>query len=552
MAEEWNPHVTGVVVTMDAAKRQGTIVGPGRTPGKGRFQVSAYWGLIEVGSGYRIVQLYYKLKPEAYTTYKQLTECNDKTQPAVLGLTDCLSGAHENPYAMGYSTFGVMSMYCDGDRPLTTLSGLSCKNRILYRPTHVRNSGHVADTSAKYYKAYGRAGSYFRVFNSKYKTKTQSAASAWKNQAGLKKTVSDSESSSSIGIYSTALNPAALSAQADAVFASMQRTLDNSPEWRRERNFVPNRRPNGMPNFAALRDLVQETLKTAGWPQSQITAFLESKGVKINTSTPVRAGGITGGGGGHSNPINSPPKPPVAPTPAVTKVVVRAPYGFAKPATKAPDNRPQIVQNYTTYVKDSSAPEGIKAVKGQDIFVFPYTPNNISYSGLGSKWDSIDRQGNFPIVEWSSWDLMRCEMEFLVAEDRTEGATQVPDGLFVSVQDRLNTLRRMSQRQAAVSVFNLDDLFRVQVKRAKETGKALQFVIADLSFTSTRRSIDSVEKEITAASVKLTLQEIPIEKVNLVKMSPPIMSTPIIPARSTPGDEPPADSLFENGLRMTK
>ena len=147
---------------------------------------------------------------------------------------------------------------------------------------------------------------------------------------------------------------------------------------------------------------------------------------------------------------------------------------------------------------------------------------------------------------------MRCEMEFLVAEDRTEGTTQVPDGLFVSVQDRLNTLRRMSQRQAAVSVFNLDDLFRVQVKRAKETGKALQFVIADLSFTSTRRSIDSVEKEITAASVKLTLQEIPIEKVNLVKMSPPIMSTPIIPARSTPGDEPPSDALFDQGLRMTK
>ena len=548
MAQEWNPNVTGAVVTMDAASRQGTIVGPGRTPGKGRYQASAYWGLIEYGSSYRIVQLYYKLKPEAYTTYRQLTECNDKSQPAMLVHGDCVSGAYENPYARSYSTFGVMAMYCDGDRPLTTLAGLSCKNRILYRPTHVRNSGHVVDGNAKYYKVYGRAGFYWQVFSSKFKTKTQSAASAWKNQAGKKETVSESESSSSIGIYSTALNPAAMAAMADAVFAAMQRTLDNSPEWRRERNFVPNRLPNGMPNFAALRDLVQETLSAKGWSQSQITAFLESKGVKINTSTTVRGGGNTGGGGGQSNPLNNPPKPPVAPTPAVTKVVVRAPYGFAKPATKAPDNRPQIVQNYTTYVKDSSADGGVKAVKGQDIFVFPYTPNNVSYSGLGSKWDSIDRQGNFPIVEWSSWDLMRCEMEFLVAEDRTEGATQVPDGLFVSVQDRLNTLRRMSQRQAAVTVFNLDDLFRVQVKRAKETGKALQFVIADLSFTSTRRSIDSVEKEITAASVKLTLQEIPIEKVSLVKMSPPAMSNPIVPKKPPSGDETPADPIFSDGF----
>lgn len=533
-----------VDVTMDAAVSPGTTQtspGSGRRPGRtgrSKYTATVRWGLVVNGNSYKVVQLWYKLQPTSTNSYNAVKD---------------RSGNHMAVYAPGCSKMSfrrvaqgnlpnMFGATVNGE-PISDTQGLYCSDEKLYEPFKVTRTHPVPDYSAKYYRDFG---GHFYVYRSTYATKVQSGAAAWKN------TVKYGDSADIPVIYSTALNPAALSAQADAIFAAMQKTLDADPEWRAARNIAPNRLPNGMPNFAALRELVQETLSAKGWPQSQITAFLVSKGVKINTSTPVRGGGNTGGGGGHSNPVNNPPKPPVAPTPAVTKVVVRAPYGFAKPATKAPDNRPQIVQNYTTYVKDSSAPEGIKAVKGQDIFVFPYTPNNVSYSGLGSKWDSIDRQGNFPIVEWSSWDLMRCEMEFLVAEDRTEGTTQVPDGLFVSVQDRLNTLRRMSQRQAAVSVFNLDDLFRVQVKRAQETGKALQFVIADLSFTSTRRSIESVEKEITAASVKLTLQEIPIEKVNLVKMSPPIMSTPIIPARSTPGDEPPSDGLFSNGIRLIK
>lgn len=528
---------------MDAAVSAGTTQsapGSGRRPGRGgpsKYTATVRWGLVVNGSSYKVVQLWYKLQPSTYTSYYQVKG---------------LSGNHLSVYGPGCSKDGYRRVAVSDLPPmyganvngvnLSTTSGLYCSKNKLFKPFQVTRTHPVPDYSAKYYRDYG---GHFYVYRSTYDTKVQSAAAVWKNSVLYG---TGGGSTDIPAAYFDGLNPAALSASSDAVFAAAQATLDASPEWRAARNIAPNRLSNGMPNFAALRDLVQTVLSSKGWPESQITAFLASKGVKINTSTPVRGGGNTGGGGGQSNPVNNPPKPPVAPTPAVTKVVVRAPYGFAKPATKAPDNRPQIVQNYTTYVKDSSADGGVKAVKGQDIFVFPYTPNNVSYSGLGSKWDSIDRQGNFPIVEWSSWDLMRCEMEFLVAEDRTEGTTQVPDGLFVSVQDRLNTLRRMSQRQAAVSVFNLDDLFRVQVKRAQETGKALQFVIADLSFTSTRRSIDSVEKEITAASVKLTLQEIPVEKVSLVKMSPPVMSTPVIPKKPTSGDEPPSDPLFSDGF----
>lgn len=537
-------------ITMDPAKSAGTMdyAGSRAQSIQVKFTATAYWGLIKTsysaGSSpsYRIVQLWYKMRPQFSTFYKPVT--TEYGGQHGVGARHCVNnGKHEawDRNAEPSNSLSLHEMFVDG-KPLSSYSDLYCENSLLFKAVRIDRRYPSADRSVMYYRH--SAGRY-SVYNSGYDKRAQNAAMGWKLASGptnspLLRDGADLPFGNIPDIFTTGTNPAETAALGDALFAAAQADLDASPKWRDARNLIHNRLPNGMPNYAVLRDLVQTVLSGKGWTESQITAFLASKGVKINTKTPNRGG---------SQPTGiSPPKPAIAPTPAVTKVVVRAPYGFAKPATKAPDNRPQLIQNYTTYVKDSSVDGGVKAVNGQDIFVFPYTPNNVSYSGLGSKWDSIDREGNYPIVEWSSWDLMRCEMEFLVAEDRTEGTTQVPDGLFVSVQDRLNTLRRMSQRQAAVSVFNLDDLFRVQVKRAKETGKALQFVIADLSFTSTRRSIDSVEKEITAASVKLTLQEIPMEKVSIVKMSPPTMSQPVVPRRTAPDEEPEPDPLFEWGL----
>lgn len=283
-----------------------------------------------------------------------------------------------------------------------------------------------------------------------------------------------------------------------------------------------------------LRVIARRILDERGYSASNIDWFFNPRNnpgiLKITSpagsSSPSRnIGNGSGSGGGVSRPNTF-----VAPTPAVTRVVVRAPFGYSRPPDRAPDQRPQIIQNYTDYIRDASYSGGYREVNGQDIFVFPYVPNNISYSGLGSQWTEIERQGNYPIVEWAKWDLMKVEMEFLLAEERVEsGGTLVPDGIFNSVQGRLNTLRRMSQRRAAVSVFNLDDLFRVQIKRAAQTGKAMQFVIADLSVNASRRSLNSISKEITAATVKLTLQEIPIEAVTIVRMSPPKMTDPVVP-----------------------
>ena len=529
-------------VTMTNARASGTIVSSFGRRGRGggtQFSASSYWGLVKRGENdYEIVQIYYK----ATTTQNLYLRAFLNGAQVNTGVGAGSACTTKDTYARlpdaQYDDIIWTGLKNSYGQPIPRGSSMYCRNKLLYQYAEVPLRTPSLNTTTRYYR---RDPGVFLVYTT-YSPKIQSAAVQWKNEYGK------GGSGSSSGATSADISSIPNIFYPDlSVFLEADAILNADPDYKRALSLAPNRLPNGMPNFVALRTTIRTALERKGWPTSQINAFLVSKGVKIDSTSTRLPGG--GSGGGQSNRLNNPPKPAVAPTPAVTKVVVRAPYGFAKPATKAPDNRPQIVQNYKTYVKDNSADNGIKESQGQDIFVFPYTPNNISYSGLGSKWNNIDRAGNFPIVEWSSWDLMRCEMEFLVAEDRIDGSTRVPDGMFVSVQNRLNTLRRMSQRQAAVTVFNLDDLFRVQVKRAQQTGKALQFVIADLSITSTRRSIDSVEKEITAASVKLTLQEIPIEKVTLVKMSPPIMSKPVTPSKPGSNDDGDSDPLFTDGWR---
>ena len=327
-----------------------------------------------------------------------------------------------------------------------------------------------------------------------------------------------------------------------AMRSNMQALLSQDSTYANIMRLAGNDRDDPRVRVTAVRILEEK-----GYSKSNIEWFFNPRAnpgiLKVTSpggsAAASRGSGGSGGSGGVSRPSTF-----IAPTPAVTRVVVRAPFGYSRPPDRAPDQRPQIIQNYTEYVRAPGFSGGYREVSGQDIFVFPYVPNNISYSGLGSQWTEIDRQGNYPLVEWTKWDLMRVEMEFLLAEERTEsGGAIVPDGIFNSVQGRLNTLRRMSQRRAAVSVFNLDDLFRVQIKRAAETGKAMQFVIADLTVNASRRSLNSVSKEITAATVKLTLQEIPIEAVTIVRMSPPKMTDPTLP-KKTDEDSESSDVLF--------
>ena len=201
---------------------------------------------------------------------------------------------------------------------------------------------------------------------------------------------------------------------------------------------------------------------------------------------------------------------PSAPSPR--NIVVRAPFGYMKPDTsELADMRPQLTQFYPKLI-DVGGPIPL-VQRAIETFYFPYIPQNVQYQGLGSEWKEIPRAADLPIVEWSKWHLLKATMEFLIAERA--------DGIYQSVHEEIETLRRMAQRPYPVSVYGMDQLLRISMRRAAETGKALEFVIADLSLSSLRRTMLDGDKEVTAAQVKLTLQEIPIEEIRLAEFPVP-------------------------------
>ncbi len=276
---------------------------------------------------------------------------------------------------------------------------------------------------------------------------------------------------------------------------------------------------------------VRRALKQAGYSVSQIDWYLEN-GIESPSPQLINPWDLDFYGPDFSPQRGEETEPPesteekitVSP-PAQTRLTVRAPVGYVPAASRHSSNRVEMVQSYKG---TTNLPLSDKV----DRFFFPITPNNISYSGLGSHWIEIPRKGHFPIVEWSDWVLMKVQFEFLLAHDQ--------DGLFHHVSEWIEQLRRMAQRQAPVSIYGLDQLFRLQMKRAQTTGQAMQFVIADLSIKSAARTVLEGDKEITSAQCSITLQEIPIEHMTIVDMTiPPLSESALPPGDADDGDGGP-------------
>ena len=246
------------------------------------------------------------------------------------------------------------------------------------------------------------------------------------------------------------------------------------------------------------------------------------------------------------------------PSPPASRVVVHAPFGYIVPPLGqsgprgGPPNtqldnwsKPQLLQKYpANYTFSGYTMQTLNPKIGRDeIFFFDYAPNNISYQGLGAQWVEVPRSGDLPIVEFASWSLMKVSMDFLIANTRTSSrGYQHPDGLITGIYEKIEILRRMAQRPYPISVFGLDQLLRVSMRRAEMIGKPLEFVISDLNISSMRRTIEAGDKEITTAQVKLTLQEIPIEAIRSVRFGKPNIVIPL-----TPGDATSAAASAEVG-----
>jgi hypothetical protein len=90
-------------------------------------------------------------------------------------------------------------------------------------------------------------------------------------------------------------------------------------------------------------------------------------------------------------------------------------------------------------------------------------------------------------------------------------------------------LREMAQAPYPVTFLNMDKFMQDEIRwPSLNTGRGIEFVIQEFSVTATQRTSanptalvsSTVPNQISRASCTMTLQEIPIEQVDIVQMPP--------------------------------
>jgi len=185
-------------------------------------------------------------------------------------------------------------------------------------------------------------------------------------------------------------------------------------------------------------------------------------------------------------------------------------------------DRPELVQTYEIFAKDGSSIGGTQTRR----FVFPFAPREVNYTGIGTTWTEIERTGNFPIVDWQGFQLLKISFNFDLADRNFEGSTGF--GYLHSCEDDIEKLRLMAQTPYPVTFLNMDKFMENEVRWPPVTaGRGIEFVIAEFTVTSVQRTPGGSVRaqgtkanQISRATCSMTLQEIPIENVNIVQMPP--------------------------------
>ena len=194
--------------------------------------------------------------------------------------------------------------------------------------------------------------------------------------------------------------------------------------------------------------------------------------------------------------------------------------------------QPELVQTYTVSTDGTWGAAPVRR------FRFPFVPREVSYSGIGTQWTEIPRSGNYPIVDWTGFNLLKISFNFDIVNMDYEGKQGF--GLNYSCEKDITTLREMAQTPYPVTFLNMDKFMTDEVRWPLLTsGRGVEFVISEFSVTAVQRTHGS--NEISRAQCSMTLQEIPIETLEIVQM-PPIKPCP---KKLCPGDIPDPKTLKE-------
>jgi hypothetical protein len=303
--------------------------------------------------------------------------------------------------------------------------------------------------------------------------------------------------------------------------------------------------PSKVPYLiGAVGNLVTDSLKEGkilaliaqGNTRAQAIALIDSEPaapVAPGSGVPGPGGGPGSGGGTNNsgaagtagtNRNGSQAEQAVAPKAAIKATVrVRGNFGFVAPG-EPEGGEPQMVQYYKS---------GDSQLQTTARHYFLPKPNQINYQNLGSEWTEIERVGRIPLVDWKNYKLMKVSFEFLVIPDNTyrTGAfgETADDGITFSIDEKLENLRNMAARPYPVILYGFDDLLINANPFSMSTGAGVQFVINELSISSLIRTTTG---SINRATCSITLQEVPIEYINIISL-PKLVPGQIIPPPPT-------------------
>jgi hypothetical protein len=265
----------------------------------------------------------------------------------------------------------------------------------------------------------------------------------------------------------------------------------------------------------SLREGKVRSLIAQGNTREQAIALVDSEQRTIRAAG-VANNGSTGGvnTNGSQSEISTAPKAAIKAT-----VRVRGNFGFVAPG--APEGgEPQMVQYYKS---------GNSQLQTTARHYFSPKPNQINYQNLGSEWTEIERVGRIPLVDWKNYRLMKVSFQFLVIPEFTyrTGAfgETADDGITISIDEKLENLRNMAARPYPVILYGFDDLLINANPFSMSTGAGVQFVISELTISSLIRTTTG---SINRATCDITLQEVPIEYINIISL-PKLVPGEIIP-----------------------
>ena len=259
------------------------------------------------------------------------------------------------------------------------------------------------------------------------------------------------------------------------------------------------------------------------------TAPTPSPSGSTNPSSPSgpSSGGPSSGGKGSSASPSS-PNGTKSPPPKTVEV------------TFSPDK--EIYNGFDTYSEYQDKPhiqqiitqfDPVKLSRQRIIrrHIFDIVPNSFEFSQLSSTWNEVERSGNYPIVDWSKYNLTKCSFRFLVASRRVDAinnqTTTVNDGMDISIERELENIRAMAGSPFPVVFNNLNKLISTSYRFPYlENTRNIQWIIADLSINATRLTPNG--KGIAAAEVSVTLNEYPVIARDIIALPPLVPENPVI------------------------